>query len=165
MSIRREVRRCGGTFREEYADNMCRVGEVLLSFTSGILTLVTFGTGFWLLAKRHTVEGVAYHDGYHLGLWQNCTISVTSVCENISLSGPGRSLQAREEAYQLFIVAYFSCISGYLISARIFMSLALIACLLSWVFSIIGLLHHRHQWLFVATFTYTLQGKVLYSHY
>ena len=87
MSMRREARRCTDTFKEEYADNMCRIGEVLLSFTSGILTLVTFGTGFWLQAKKHTGKGFAYH----LGLWQNCTVSVTSVCENISLSGPGKS--------------------------------------------------------------------------
>ena len=87
MSLRKEARLCADHFREEYADTMCRVGEVLLSFTCGVLTLVTFGTSFWLQAEIQAGEGV----GYHFGLWQNCTISATSVCEGVSYSSAGTS--------------------------------------------------------------------------
>lgn len=86
--VRREAVRCVDIYKAEYAENMCRVGEVLLSFSSGILTLVTFGTGFWLQAKK-SISGESVPT-FHYGLWQNCSISGgTTSCTTIPLNGPG----------------------------------------------------------------------------
>lgn len=89
MAMRNEARRCLDTFKSEYADTFCRIGEVLLSFASGILTVVTFGTGFWLQA---TFQGTSQEsppvNSYHFGLWQNCSALATSDCSTIPLKGP-----------------------------------------------------------------------------
>ena len=85
MSMKREARRCAEHFRVEYADTMCRIGEVLLSFSGGTTTLITFGTAFWIQAtKQEETEPV-----FHSGLWQNCTISQTIECTRLPVSGPG----------------------------------------------------------------------------
>ena len=83
--MKREARRCADHFKAEYADTMCRIGEVLLSFSSATLTLITFGTAYWLQAKKQDQVELAYHNG----LWQNCTIADTTDCHKISISGPG----------------------------------------------------------------------------
>ena len=56
----------------EFTDSLCRLGEVLLAFASGVLTMVTFGTPYWMV-KEPDVNNVA-EKAYHLGLWQNCTV-------------------------------------------------------------------------------------------
>ena len=88
MAVRTEARRCLDKFKLEYADTLCRVGEVLLSFSSGILTVVTFGTAFWLQATVNKSDPEMV--GYHQGLWQNCTNPIgPNGCETISLNAPG----------------------------------------------------------------------------
>lgn len=78
-----EARKCWETCKTEYVDTCCRLGEVLLAFSNGILMLVAFGTPFW-------VEQV-FHDQpsqrkYHSGLWQNCTELLG--CSGLALIGP-----------------------------------------------------------------------------
>ena len=65
----------------EVTDSLCRLGEVLLAFASGVLTMVTFGTPFWMVKEPSTssLDGTAYH----LGLWQNCT--VMDACRGLPL--------------------------------------------------------------------------------
>lgn len=85
MAVKTEAKKCVDSFKTEYADTVCRVGEVLLAFFSGILTVVTFGTGFWLESK--SVSGK--DPTFHFGLWQNCS-SVTELggCTTLPLKGP-----------------------------------------------------------------------------
>ncbi len=81
---RREAKGFLDHFKSEYADTLCRIGEVLLSFSSGVLTVVTFGTAFWL-------QGIASKEeqsSYHSGLWQHCPTGTDSVCKTLPLSGP-----------------------------------------------------------------------------
>ena len=65
----------------EFTESLCRLGEVLLAFASGVLTMVTFGTPYWMVK----VPEAANSDEkiYHLGLWQNCT--VLESCEILPL--------------------------------------------------------------------------------
>ena len=83
--MKAEARRCAGHFRAEYADTMCRIGEVLLSFSSATLTLITFGTTYWIQAAKKEDEPL-----FHGGLWQNCSISDTVDCQRLAISGPGK---------------------------------------------------------------------------
>lgn len=85
--MRNEAKRCMESFKEEYSDTVCRVGEVLLSFASGILTVVTFGTSYWLVSS--TDEGTSK---FHMGLWQNCTSAdSTGSCQTLPLSGSSKA--------------------------------------------------------------------------
>ena len=77
----------------EFTDSLCRLGEVLLAFSSGVLTMVTFGTPYWMVREPEEGEAAAGETVYHLGLWQNCTVVDTSVCHGLPLSAasvPGR---------------------------------------------------------------------------
>ena len=86
--MRNEARRCVDTFKTEYSDTVCRIGEVLLSFGSGILTVVTFGTSFWLQATDKKDSTSLFHHG----LWQNCSSETgDSVCNTLPLSGDSKS--------------------------------------------------------------------------
>ena len=82
MAARREARGVLDTCRVEYADTFCRLGEVFLSFSSGILLLVTFGSSYWLSLSLKGGKD------YHSGLWQNCT-SQTGDCSTLPLTAPG----------------------------------------------------------------------------
>ena len=85
-----EAKKCWARFISEYSDALCRLGEVLLAFASGVLTFVTFGTAYWLVEedeKNNQLRG-------HSGLWQNCSQTLEEpsiICQGIPLSGPGIS--------------------------------------------------------------------------
>lgn len=84
MAAKAGAKKCVDNFQAEYADTVCRVGEVLLSFSSGILTVVTFGTGFWLQSRDEGSSPL-----YHFGLWQNCSYGVVDGgCKTLPLNGP-----------------------------------------------------------------------------
>ena len=68
----------------EFTDSLCRLGEVLLAFSSGVLTMVTFGTPYWMVREPATSNSPD-EVSYHLGLWQNCTVVDTSVCSGLPL--------------------------------------------------------------------------------
>ena len=70
----------------EFTDSLCRLGEVLLAFSSGVLTMVTFGTPYWMVREPQTSND-ADEVSYHLGLWQNCTVLDTKVCTGLPLRG------------------------------------------------------------------------------
>lgn len=76
---------CWNSCQEEYGDTLCRLGEVLLAFTSGFVTLVNFGTPYWLQKDYDIKQGEA--DSFHYGLWQNCTRSAG--CDTIPLNAEG----------------------------------------------------------------------------
>ena len=85
-----EAKKCWARFVSEYSDALCRLGEVLLAFASGVLTFVTFGTSYW------RVEGEGddlqdFTERQHSGLWQICTVppNPDASCQAIALSGPG----------------------------------------------------------------------------
>ena len=80
------ARRCVDNCQTEYGDTVCRVAEVLLAFSSGILTVVTFGTGYWLQSRTISDDGPHYHSG----LWQNCSSVVGGGCKTIPLNGPSK---------------------------------------------------------------------------
>ena len=84
MAARAEVKRCLSVFKSEYADTYCRVGEVLLSFFSGVLTIVTFGTAYWQEARPE--EALSSDCRFHSGLWQICN---TESCNTLP-SGPSQ---------------------------------------------------------------------------
>lgn len=48
----------------EHSQALCRLGEVLLAFASGVLTIVSFGSPFWIENEQGTLD--------HEGLWQEC---------------------------------------------------------------------------------------------
>ncbi len=83
--MKAEATRCARHFRAEYADTMCRIGEVLLSISSATLTLITFGTAYWVEATKENENDLVYH----AGLWQNCSISDTVSCKRRPISGQG----------------------------------------------------------------------------
>ena len=78
-----EAKRCWETCKSEYVDTFCRLGEVLLAFSNGLLMLVAFGTPFWVEQVFHD-DQPSQHT-YHSGLWQNCT---ELSCSAIPLSAP-----------------------------------------------------------------------------
>jgi len=78
----RMAKRCADSCNYEYTDSLCRLAEVLLAFASGVLTMVTFGTPYWLERGSE----VSDTDHYHLGLWQNCTI--LGGCTRMPMKGP-----------------------------------------------------------------------------
>lgn len=80
------AKRCLDNCQAEYGDTVCRVGEVLLAFSSGILTVVTFGTGYWLQSRTVSDSGPLYH----YGLWQNCSSLKVESCTTIPLNGPSK---------------------------------------------------------------------------
>lgn len=77
------AKRCADSCNHEYTDSLCRLAEVLLAFASGVLTMVTFGTPYWL--ERGSEVGDTKDEHYHLGLWQNCT---TVGCTGLPMKGP-----------------------------------------------------------------------------
>jgi len=79
----RMAKRCADSCNYEYTDSLCRLAEVFLAFASGVLTMVTFGTPYWL--ERGSEVG-SDTDHYHLGLWQNCTI--LGGCTRMPMKGP-----------------------------------------------------------------------------
>lgn len=70
----------------EFTDSLCRLGEVLLAFSSGVLTMVTFGTPYWLVREPETSNDEDLV-AYHFGLWQNCTVVDARVCSGLPLKG------------------------------------------------------------------------------
>lgn len=56
----------------EFTDSLCRLAEVLLAFTNGVLTMLTFGTPYWMVREPEATD--SDQTVYHLGLWQNCTV-------------------------------------------------------------------------------------------
>lgn len=58
----------------------------------------------------------------------------------------------------LFLCMFHFHVLAHLLAARFFMTLALIACVLSAILSLIGLLQHKYKWLFAATAAYAAQG-------
>ena len=88
-----EAKKCWARFVSEYSDALCRLGEVLLAFASGVLTFVTFGTAYWAMEG----EGDSPEDfteKRHCGLWQTCNVAPDPNigCTSLPLSGPGMPL-------------------------------------------------------------------------
>lgn len=152
MAVKTEAKKCVDSFKTEYADTVCRVGEVLLAFSSGILTVVTFGTGFWLQSK--SISGKDHT--YHFGLWQNCSDQIVDTdeggCSTLPLKGP-----SEQWGFLMYIHDCCLCL-GYLIAARLFMCVALMTGICAWIISIIGLIQHKPIWLFLAAIGYAIQG-------
>ena len=90
-----EARKCWARFVSEYSDALCRLGEVLLAFASGVLTFVTFGTAFWQVEGKEDNQQT-FSPNYHSGLWQNCSDPPNQEfgCHAISLRGPGMSVKS-----------------------------------------------------------------------
>ena len=59
----------------EHSQTLCRLGEVFLAFASGVLTVVSFGSPFW-------IENGTSVD--HQGLWQECQITPDASCKPLS---------------------------------------------------------------------------------
>lgn len=76
----------------EVTDSLCRLGEVLLAFASGVLTMVTFGTPYWMVKDASPSNGV--ETAYHLGLWQNCTLM--DACRGLPLKAAHVPSEYRE---------------------------------------------------------------------
>lgn len=156
--MKTEAKKFVNNFKTEYADTVCRVGEVLLAFSNGILTVVTFGTGFWLQSKSVSGKDATYH----FGLWQNCSDQIVgaddSGCNTLPLKGPSElaALLYCETSIVHCLISH----PGYLIAARLFMCVALMMGICAWIISIIGLLQHKHIWLFLATVGYAIQGNL-----
>lgn len=83
----------GAVCQYECTDSLCRLGEILLAFASGVLTMVTFGTPYWLekLSEAADLDS----EEFHQGLWQRCTflesckslpVRATSVPGELSMS-------------------------------------------------------------------------------
>ena len=79
-----EAKKCWETCKSEYVDTFCRLGEVLLAFSNGLLMLVAFGTPFWVEQVFHD-DQPSQHT-YHSGLWQNCTELLG--CSALPLNAP-----------------------------------------------------------------------------
>ena len=87
-----EAKKCWARFVSEYSDALCRLGEVLLAFASGVLTFVTFGTAYWeLQGYGDSKNPQDFTENSHSGLWQRCTVlpNPDTSCKSIGLSGPG----------------------------------------------------------------------------
>ena len=83
-----EARKCWARFVSEYSDALCRIGEVLLAFSSGVLTFATFGTAYW---QESAGDDSSNPEAMrHSGLWQNCS-KLGASCSTIPLTGPGTS--------------------------------------------------------------------------
>lgn len=83
-----EAKKCWARFVSEYSDALCRLGEVLLAFSSGVLTFATFGTAYWI--EEELSDKAAPGAKRHSGLWQNCT-TLDTTCHSMPLSGPSKS--------------------------------------------------------------------------
>ena len=68
----------------EHSQTLCRLGEVFLAFGSGVLTIVSFGSPFW-------IEGGETFD--HVGLWQECRSSPEAKCSPLELSDESGNIQ------------------------------------------------------------------------
>lgn len=76
---------CWGTFKREYLAHLLRLGELVLSFAIGTMTLISYGTQFWV----ETAD-------YHQGLWINCSTKPNVPCETLPLVVEhGKSSRAR----------------------------------------------------------------------
>ena len=153
-----EARKCWARFVSEYSDALCRLGEVLLAFSSGVLTFVTFGTAFWL-EESYGDGASATLQRRHSGLWQNCTVKPVTEdgCRAISLSGPSTCGRLRPKNIVGVTYEIIIC-TGYLLAARFFMCIALVGGVAAWIISILGLLQHRARWLLIAAICYGVQG-------
>lgn len=80
MAYKKETQIWFDYCKYEYADTFCRLGEVLLSFSSGVLLLVTFGSSYWM---EHA------QDQSHSGLWQKCAQDCHSLPLITSANAPG----------------------------------------------------------------------------
>ena len=56
-----------------------RISEILFSFLSGSITIISYGTAFWYVEKSK---------GIHAGLWQKC-VGNPSQCVAIDLEYSG----------------------------------------------------------------------------
>ena len=88
-----EAKKCWARFVSEYSDVFCRLGEVLLAFSSGVLTFATFGTAYWI--EEEVSDTSTPGARRHSGLWQNCS-SLDTTCHSIPLSGPSKLGSNRE---------------------------------------------------------------------
>jgi hypothetical protein len=158
-----EAKKCWARFVSEYSDALCRLGEVLLAFASGVLTFVTFGTAYWAVEGVEGDSPQDFTERRHCGLWQTCNIlpDPDIGCNAIPLSGPGmprvfnvlQLLLVRENSH-----SHSLSLSGYLLSARFFMCLGLVGGVAAWIISIVGLLQHKARWLLIAAGCYGVQG-------
>ena len=72
----------------EHSQALCRLGEIFLAFSSGVLTVVSFGSPFWIENETSQID--------HEGLWQECRTTPTAHCSSLSpnrLSGKMSILQ------------------------------------------------------------------------
>ena len=90
-----EAKKCWARFVSEYSDALCRLGEVLLAFASGVLTFVTFGTAYWAMeGEGDSTSPEDFTEKRHCGLWQTCNVAPDPDigCTSLPLSGPGMPL-------------------------------------------------------------------------
>ena len=73
----------------ETAEACCRLWEVALAFSNGVLTLVAFGTPYWVERLTQSDAG-AEERAFHEGLWQKCPSDSSIVdCKVLPLVMPG----------------------------------------------------------------------------
>ena len=60
---------CWAKFKREQLGHLLRLGELILSFAIGTITLISYGTQFWVETPD-----------YHHGLWINCSAKPEVPC-------------------------------------------------------------------------------------
>lgn len=65
---------CWAKFKREQLSHLLRVGELILSFAIGTITLISYGTQFWV----ETAD-------YRHGLWINCSTKPNVPCVTLPL--------------------------------------------------------------------------------
>lgn len=72
------ARRWVDSCRREHAESCCRLWEVTLAFSNGVLTLVAFGTPYWVEYEAQS-QADAQQRTFHEGLWQRCPSDSSAV--------------------------------------------------------------------------------------
>ena len=98
-----EREKCWDTYRREYLDTFCRLGEVFLAFANGLLILVTFGTPYWVQLGDSVESDTVQREQvlYHAGLWQNC--SVADGCQRIPMKTESECIKLARLDTQTFM--------------------------------------------------------------
>lgn len=65
---------CWRMFKREQLAHLLRIGELILSFAIGTITLISYGTQFWV----ETAD-------YRHGLWINCSTKPGEPCKTLPL--------------------------------------------------------------------------------
>lgn len=134
----------------EHSQTLCRLGEVFLAFASGVLTVVSFGSPFW-------IENGTSVD--HQGLWQECQITPDASCKPLSDVSGSLVLYMCYKHSSLSNQKPCCWLTGAVMATRAMMCLALLFGLVAWVVSVGALLVHKPKILLPAATAYGLQGN------